>query len=275
MKKKILTVAATLILVQQIACAVPVNEDRVLINQIGRSILTSNHLPNAEFVITSSPDTFDDYFVKANVYKTVEMFTWELSFAKEQGELAAVIARQVGKISNNMPTVARSQAKTNELVLTDKKGKEIMSYESKHIYSYEKLNKDAVSLAADRTAVDFLIQNGNNPLALISVYGNYLDYDEDTATERIMNIYDYINYNFPDKLKQNYPSEGYQKALKVINETLNSRTAAKKQSVLEAQSKINEKKLKQANSAFKGMNPWNSSYTTLQLHKVELKKIGR
>ena len=45
------------------------------------------------------------------------------------------------------------------------------------------------------------------------------------------------------------------------------RTEADKQRVLSEQAKINEKKLKQANSAFKGMNPWNSSYTTLLLHK--------
>ena len=267
MKKRLLIILTILLLAQHIVYAVPINEDSTLINQIGRSILSSNHLPMAEFVITKTPDTFDDYFVKANVYKKVEMFTWELSFVKDKGELTAVIAHQIGKISNNMPTVARSEAKTNTLHITDKKGKEIMSYESKHIYSYDKLNKDKVDLAADRTGVDFMIQNGDNPLALISVYGTYLDYDEDAATEHIMNVYDYISYNFPDKLKSGYPTESYQKALKVINEQLNSRTDADKQKVLSEQAKINEKKLKQANSAFKGMNPWNSSYTTLLLHK--------
>ena len=267
MKKIILKTIMALFFAQQMVCAVPVNENVSLINQIGRNILSANHLPSAEFVITNSPDTFDDYFVKANVYKSVEMYTWELSFANDEEELAAVIARQVGKISNNMPTVARSEAKTNGIVLTDRSGHEIMKYESKHIYSYEKLNKDKVSLAADRTGVDFMIQSGHNPLALISVYGRYLDYDEDAATERIMNIYDYINYNFPEKLKLGYSSESYNKAVKVINGKLKLRTEADKQKVLSEQAKINEKKLKQANSAFKGLNPWNASYTTLQLHK--------
>jgi len=244
MKKLILTVFMGLFLAGQTVSAIPINEDSALINQIGRSILDSNHLPAAQFIITSTPDTFDDYFVKANVYKTIEMFNWELSFAKDKGELAAVIAKQIGKISNNMPTVARSEAKTNTLLITDKKGKEIMSYESKHIYSYEKLNKDKVDLAADRTGVDFLIQSGNNPLALISVYGRYLDYDEDAATEHIMNIYDYINYNFPEKLKQGYPTDGYEKALTVINDRLGSRTEIEKQKVISEQIKINEKKIK-------------------------------
>ena len=267
MKKLILRILIILFLAGQIAGAVPVNEDLALINQIGRSMLSSNHLPYAEFVITSTPDTFDDYFVKANVYKKVEMFNWELSFAKDKGELTAVIAHQIGKISNNMPTQARSQAKSNGIVLTDKKGSEIMSFESKHIYSYEKLNKDKVDLAADRTAVDFMILNDSNPLALLSVYGTYLDYDEDDATIHIMNVYDYINYNFPDKLKQEYPTASYKKAMTVVNQQLASRTDADKQKVLSEQAKINAKKLKQANSAFKGMNPWNSSYTTLLLHK--------
>jgi len=261
-KKTILTILSIIILSTQSVLAVALNEDALLINNIGRNILTSNHLPYAHFVISDSPDTFDDYFIKANMYKTVEMFTWELSFAKDKGELAAVIAHQVGKISNNMPTQARSQAKTNTLQIT-----KTLSYESKHIYSYEKLNKDKVDLAADRTGVDFMIQSGYNPLALISVYGRYLDYDEDAATEHIMNVYDYINYNFPEQLKQGYPTETYKKALKVINEQLNSRTEEDKQKVQEKQAKINEKKLKQANSAFKSFNPWNPSYTTLMLHK--------
>ena len=267
MKKLLLFTAIILFFINQTVFAVSINEDSVLINQIGRNILTANHLPTAEFVITNSPDTFDDYFVNASFYKKVEMFTWELSFAKDKGELAAVIAKQIGKISNNMPTVARSEAKTNAIHLTDKHGKEIMSYESKHIYSYEKLNKDKVSLAADRTGIDFMIQSGYNPLALMSVYGRYLDYDEDAAIEHIMNIYDYINYNFPEKLKAGYPTETYKKAMNVVTQTLNTRSEADTQKVLETQAKINSKKLKQANSAFKSMNPWNSSYTTLLLHK--------
>ena len=142
-----------------------------------------------------------------------------------------------------------------------------MSFESKHILSHEKLNKDKVDLAADRTGVDFLIQSGNDPLALLSVYGRYYDYDEDGATTHIMNVYDYINYNFPEKLKHEYPTDAYKIALKVIDEQLKSRSEADKLKIKEEQAKINEKKLKQANSTFKSFNPWNSSYTTLLLHK--------
>ena len=266
MKKAVLTILSIL-LIGGGAYAVAINEDAATINTIGKSLLTSNHLPYAEFVITSSPDTFDDYFVNASFYKKVEMFTWELSFAKDKGELAAVIAHQIGKISNNMPSVSREQAKTNTISVTDKKGKEIMSFESKHIYSHEKLNKDKVDLAADRTAVDFLIQGGYNPLALLSVYGRYLDYDEDGAIKHLMNVYDYINYNFPEKLSTGYDTECYKKAQAVIKEKLQSRSELDKEKVRTEQAKINEKKLKQANSAFKGLNPWNSSYTTLLLHK--------
>ena len=101
MKKLILSIIFILFFANMNVFAVPVNEDALLINQVGREILASNHLPSAEFIITKTPDTFDDYFIKANVYKTVEMFTWELSFAEDKGELAAVIAHQIGKISNS------------------------------------------------------------------------------------------------------------------------------------------------------------------------------
>ena len=262
MRKTILSIAVMLFFAGQTAFALPLNEDSLLINDIGRGILSSNHLPMADFVITKTPDTFDDYFVNANVYKEVEMYTWELSFAHDKGELTAVIAHQIGKISNNMPSQAREQSKTNTLQITD-----TLSYESKHIYSHEKLNKDKVDLAADRTAIDFMIQHGDNPLAFLSVYGTYLDYDEDDATKHIMNVYDYINYNFPEKLRQGYPTPSYKKAMYVVNKQLTSRSEADKQKVLEEQAKIKAKKIKQANSAFKALNPWNSSYTTLQLHK--------
>ena len=112
-----------------------------------------------------------------------------------------------------------------------------------------------------------MIQNGDNPLAFLSVYGSYLDYDEEDATKHIMNVYDYINYNFPEKLKQGYPTASYKKAMAVVNKQLASRTEADKQAVLAEQAKINQKKIKQANSALKAFNPWNSSYTTLQLHR--------
>ena len=262
MKKILITTAIALILAGGIAFADTASDASALVNQIGKSILTSNHLPYAEFVITDVPDTFDDYFIKANTWKKVEIYNWGLKFAHDKGELTAVIAHQIGKISNNMPSQAREQAKTNTLQITDR-----LSYESKHIYSHEKLNKDKVDLAADRTAIDFMIQNGDNPLAFLSVYGSYLDYDEDDATKHIMNVYDYINYNFPEKLKQGYPTASYKKAMAVVNKQLASRTEADKQAVLAEQAKINQKKIKQANSAFKAFNPWNSSYTTLQLHK--------
>jgi len=261
-KNKLLTSLLALILAGGIAFADTASEANALVNQIGRSLLTSNHLPHAEFVITDVPDTFDDYFIKANTWKKVEIYNWGLKFAHDKGELTAIVAHQIGKISNNMPSQAREQSKTNTLQITDK-----LSYQSKHIYSHEKLNKDKVDLAADRTAIDFMIQNGDNPLAFLSVYGSYLDYDEEDATKHIMNVYDYINYNFPEKLKQGYPTASYKKAMGVVKTQLASRSEADKQKVQQEQAKINEKKIKQANSKFKTFNPWNSSYTTLLLHK--------
>jgi len=260
--KKILYILIILFVGIQTTFAVPVNQDTALINDIGKGILAANRLPQADFIITDVPDTFDDYFIKANTFKRVDLQKWDLKFANDKGELAAVVAHEIGKISNNMPSQAREQSKTNTLQITDR-----LSYESKHIYSHEKLNKDKVDLAADRTAIDFMIQSGYNPLAFLSTYGTYLDYDEDDATRHIMNVYDYINYNFPEKLKQGYPTASYKKAMAVVNKTLASRTEADKQKVLEEQAKINQKKIRQANSAFKGLNPWNSSYTTLLLHK--------
>ena len=92
MKKIILIALSAILIFGQNAFASELEEYSQLINTIGKNILTANHLPHAEFVITNSPDTFDDYFINASYYKKIEMFSWELSFAKDKGELAAVVA---------------------------------------------------------------------------------------------------------------------------------------------------------------------------------------
>ena len=112
MKNKLLISLTALILAGGIAFADTANDANALVNQIGRSILVSNHLPHAEFVITDVPDTFDDYFIKANTWKKVEIYNWGLKFAHDKGELTAIVAHQIGKISNNMPSQAREQSKT-------------------------------------------------------------------------------------------------------------------------------------------------------------------
>ena len=97
MKKIILCLTIILCLMSNISLANSINEDSYLINDIGKGILAANHLPEARFVITDRPDTFDDYFVIANVYKRVEMFTWELSFADDKG-LSDVALQKKGNI---------------------------------------------------------------------------------------------------------------------------------------------------------------------------------
>ena len=75
----------------RIAIADTASEANTLVNQIGRSILSSNHLPYAEFIITDVPDTFDDYFIKANTWKRVEIYNWGLKFAHDKGELLLLL----------------------------------------------------------------------------------------------------------------------------------------------------------------------------------------
>ena len=38
--------------------------DDKLVDRVGKKILLTNRLPNAEFIISTEPDTFDEYYIK-------------------------------------------------------------------------------------------------------------------------------------------------------------------------------------------------------------------
>ena len=100
----------------------------------------------------------------------------------------------------------------------------------------------------------------------IAKNGGLLD-ENLSCEERIMNIYDYANYNYPEKVKANYKTDSYQSALNLIYANLKIRKADSKkmEKAQKEQEKLQKEKLKRARNMAKSTNPWSSAYSLMQV----------
>lgn len=241
------------------------------LNTIGQNIVKANNMPNTvTFKVTDNENMNTD--VSATT-QYIYIYQGDLKYVENDNELAAVIAHEIGHIVNghnaksslfntaistfNPNTSTQNGATTVDLIKT---------------ISANKVSKSN-DKEADITAVDLLSAAKYNPLALISVVyksdaaivGGLLD-ENLSCEERIMNIYDYANYNYPNTVKADYKTTSYQKASALINANLNIRNASKKKvaKAKKEQEKLQKDKLKRARNMAKSTNPWSSAYSLMQ-----------
>ena len=218
--------------------------------------------------------TDNEYMNENNTNTTqyVYIYRGDLQYVENDNELAAVVAHEIGhlvnghysksSILNNIISSFNPNTKTENGTATVSLLKTISS---------NKVNKDNEK-EADITAVDLLMTAKYNPLALISVVykadiaknGGLLD-ENLSCEERIMNIYDYANYNYPAKVKENYKTDSYQSALNLIYANLKIRNAdAKKlEKAKKEQEKLQKDKLKRIRNMAKSTNPWSAAYSVM------------
>lgn len=247
------------------------NQDENLkrVNTIGTKILSANNLPQGITFKVSDDESINAY---ANINKEVYVFRGLLEYVTNDEELAAVIAHEIGHIVNSH---SAKQTIFNALIsLFNPSTSNIVV--STSVAAAKQLSSMKVSredeFEADLTAVDLLQKAGYNPLALISVLnkicGNYFDLisTHPSGEKRLMNIYDYTNYNYPDFIKKGYTSDSYLKALEFIQANLkvreeNPRKLAK---INKEQEKLKQEKIKRAKKMVSSSDPWNTSVNVLQ-----------
>ena len=238
------------------------------------SINTNDYILNQENYITGLITDNQNMNSEATYTQTVYIYAGDLKYVENDNELAAVVAHEIGHLVNghtakssifdsllssfNPNTKTENGSATVGLIKT---------------ISSNKVNKDNEK-EADITAVDLLMTSGYNPLALISVVyksdfteaGGLLDSNL-SCEERIMNIYDYANYNYPEKVKANYKTDSYQSALNLIYANLKIRKADSKkmEKAQKEQEKLQKEKLKRARNMAKSTNPWSSAYSLMQV----------
>ena len=127
-------------------------------------------------------------------------------------------------------------------------------------------------MEADITGVDLMTKGGYNPLAMISllskITGSYIDILEShpSGEKRILNAYNYIEYNYPEKIQQGYKSESYTKAMTLMSPVIlkrkNSTYLTKKYQ--RQQKKLLAKKEKRQRKMQGSSSVWDGYYKTLQ-----------
>ncbi len=240
------------------------------LNTIGQNIVKANKMPaTVIFKVTDN-----EYMNENNTNTTqyVYIYRGDLQYVENDNELAAVVAHEIGhlvnghysksSILNNIISSFNPNTKTENGTATVGLLKTISS---------NKVNKDNEK-EADITAVDLLMTAKYNPLALISVVyksdlaknGGLLD-ENLSCEERIMNIYDYTNYNYPAKVKENYKTDSYQSALNLIYANLKIRNADSKklEKAKKEQEKLQKDKLKRIRNMAKSTNPWSAAYSVM------------
>ena len=241
------------------------------LNTIGKNIVKANKMPSTvSFKVTDNENMNSETTYTDVVY----IYSGDLKYVENDNELAAVVAHEIGHLVNGH--TAKSSilnSAISSINPTTKDDKAAATVDLLKTISSNKVSKDN-DKEADLTAVDLMMTAKYNPLALISVVyksdaaqqGGLLDSNL-SCEDRIMNIYDYANYNYPAQVKANYKTDSYQRALNLIYANLKIRNASKSKvaKAKKQQEKLQKEKLKRIRNMAKSTNPWSSAYSLIQV----------
>ncbi len=268
MKKIIISLFAAVVMVLPASAATYVAADRVPV--VGKALLEKNSLPsNATFkVVNGAVDN-------SNVSTTniVYISSADLTYAGNDNEVAAVVSNELGHIinghyaKNKMKNIAKAALTSNlsaDNIITTASNSEFVANKSSL-----KDNKEA-----DITGVDMMIQAGYNPLAMVVVITKMPGSTLETLTgkpansERAMNVFDYLTYNYPSKVKAGYGCNEYRAFLAYANPIVEERNSNSKKLAKFNKEQEKAKKERAKNiakyKATGGLSGWDASYTILK-----------
>ena len=235
------------------------------VQEVGEKLLTSNGIPktNIQFMVVSDTPNNSEFVNN----KVINVSSAELAFAGNDNETAAVVATEIGHIilghSSKNKVMSLLTTQTNTTVTTNDT---IQTFASN--YKTTKQDKDA-----DLVAVNLMVNAGYNPLALIVVLtkqtGTYWDtlVGRPANAEKAMNVYDYITYTYPEKLKVGYGCNEYRNFLAYAENQVAARNESKKLTKVYNKTYAKAKK-NTANSITKfktrgGISGWDAVYGIL------------
>jgi len=238
------------------------------VNNVGKKILKANNVNyNIQFKVSDT----DDVNAYANINKEIYVYRGLLEFVDNDEELAGVISHEMGHIINGhcakqtvlATGIATAASMVNVNSLTKAVGQELATSKISRNDEFE----------ADLTGVDLMTKAGYNPLGMVSllqkISSSYIDIMQShpSGEKRVLNAYDYINYNYPTYIKKGYTTASYKTAVGVIKPTLDKRKASKKltKKYEKEQKKLLAKKEKRSKKMAKTSTIWDGYYTTLQL----------
>ena len=245
------------------------------VNTIGQKILKANSLPTQVEFKVSDEEHVNAY---ATIDKEVYVYRGLLEFVQDDTELAAVISHELGHIINGhcarqtilsglMANFLGTPSDTN-LNETSTLAQNLVSLKMSRSDEYE----------ADITGAELMQNAGYNPLGMISVLNKICENSIDvfsthpSGEKRLMNIYNYMTYVYPDLKKKTYNSESYKAAYVVIKENVdkinkNEKTLAKHNKKM---AKLKAKRAKAlAKAKVTGGSGWDTSYAILKILSTE------
>lgn len=267
MKKLIISLFAACLLAIPANAATWVAADRV--SAVGAEILKKNGLPeNTQFkVVNGEADNTD-----ATVTNTIQISSTDLSYTGNDNEVAAVISRELGYIINGRNTKSKMRDFAKTAINSTFTEANLLTTAANSEYLANKASLGD-SKDADITGADLMIQAGYNPLAGIVVLTKMPGSTMEIAlgkpcnSERAMNIYDYLTYNYPSRVKAGYGCKEYTAFLTYADPIVKERNSNKKK--LEKFNKEQEKNratraknIAQYKST--GLSGWDTSYLLLK-----------
>lgn len=236
------------------------------VSTIGSKILKAN---NVNYVIEFKVSDTDDINAYANINKEIYVYRGLLELVDNDEELAGVISHEMGHIINGH-CAKQSVLGTGIALVTNIfiKNKVINTFGQYAASSKISRNDE---YEADLTGVDLMTKAGYNPLAMISLLNkisqNYVDIlqSHPSGDKRLLNIYDYVEYNYSDKLEKGYNTESYNNAIAKLKPQIEERKNSQKltEEYVEKQEKLWIKKEKRAKKMQGTNSVWDGYYSTL------------
>ena len=166
------------------------------VSNIGLKILNSNKIDKRiNFVYCN--DRNKSKIDKSLIKKETVIYDKMLAFASDDNETAAMLSLEIGRITDSYKGIFKS--------------------------SQSKLAPKKFEILYDKKAVDYMINAGFHPVALITFINKAIPQKKgfisslksNTTTKRLANIYEYIYINYPYYLENNpyLYSESYQNFL--------------------------------------------------------------
>lgn len=268
MQKIIVTIFAMAMMILPSSAATWVAADRV--STVGKTIITKNGLPSKTTfkVVNGAADNSN-----TSTTNVVQISSTDLTYTGTDTEVAAVIAHEVGLIINGKASKDRFRNIAKAAITENLSSDNIITTASNSEFLANKVSLSD-NKAADITGADLLIKAGYNPLAMIVVVtkmpGSTLEVlqGKPANSERAMNIYDYLTYNYPSKVKAGYGCQEYRTFLEYANPIVTERNSNKKKLAAFNKTQAKNKALRAKNiaqyKATGGLSGWDASYTILK-----------
>lgn len=267
MKKLILSIIAMSVFAVPTMAATWVAADRVA--PVGQTIITKNNLPaKMTFkVVNGAADNSS-----ATTTNIVQISSTELSYAGNDNEVAAVIGTELGQIINGKASKDKFRSAAKQALKEKLSADNILNTAASSEYLANKTTLNDYKLA-DMTGVDLMINAGYNPLAMVVLItkmpGSNIEIalGKPSNSERAMNVYNYLTYNYADKVKIGYNCQEYRNFLTYANPIVENRTKTKRalNKFNKEQEKIKKERAKSLNQ-YKmsgGMSSWEATYVIL------------